>query len=75
MLVSSANRSKKSGAQSLAQVRKNFGNQADLLIDAGDLPPGRPSTIVEADATGWTMIREGAITAAEITERIGQPPR
>ena len=26
MLVSSANRSKKSGAQSLAQVRKNFGN-------------------------------------------------
>jgi tRNA A37 threonylcarbamoyladenosine synthetase subunit TsaC/SUA5/YrdC len=56
-------------------VRKNFGNLADLLIDAGDLPPGQPSTIVEADGAGWKMIREGAVTANEIAERIGQPPR
>ena len=71
MLVSSANRSKKSGAQSLAQVRKNFGNIADLLIDAGDLPAGAPSTIVDVSNDGWTMVREGAITASTITEKIG----
>jgi len=74
MLVSSANRSKKSGAQSLAQVRKNFGNVADLLIDAGDLPQMQASTVVDVSATGWTMIREGALTSAEISEKIGVAP-
>jgi L-threonylcarbamoyladenylate synthase len=74
MLVSSANRSKKAGAQSLAQVRKNFGNVADLLIDAGDLPQGKASTVVDVSAAGWKMIREGALTAAEISERIGVAP-
>jgi L-threonylcarbamoyladenylate synthase len=74
MLVSSANRSKKAGAQSLAQVRKNFGNVADLLIDAGDLPKGNASTVVDVSANGWTMIREGALTTAEISEKIGVEP-
>lgn len=74
MLVSSANRSKKSGAQSLAQVRKNFGNVADLLIDAGDLPQGHPSTVVDVSPDGWKMIREGALTADEITSKIGVAP-
>ncbi len=75
MLVSSANRSKKSGAQSLAQVRKNFGNLADLIIDAGDLAPGSSSTVVDLTAEGWSMIREGAITTAEIVEKTGVEPR
>ena len=70
MLVSSANRSKKAGAQSLAQVRKNFGNLADLLIDAGDLPPGNSSTVVDIHGEHWKMIREGAITQAQIDEKI-----
>lgn len=74
LLVSSANRSKKSGAQSLAQVRKNFGNVADLLIDAGDLPVGTTSTVVDVSASGWKMIREGALTSAEISEKIGVAP-
>lgn len=74
LLVSSANRSKKSGAQSLAQVRKNFGNVADLLIDAGDLPTGTTSTVVDVSTSGWKMIRQGALTAAEISEKIGVEP-
>jgi len=74
MLVSSANRSKKSGAQSLAQVRKNFGNVADLLIDAGDLPAGTASTVVDVSASGWKIIRAGALTAAEIIKKIGVEP-
>ena len=70
MLVSSANRSKKSGAQSLAQVRKNFGNLADLIIDAGDLPPGASSTVVDIAGNAWKMIREGAITQDAIAAKI-----
>ena len=70
LLVSSANRSKKGGAQSLAQVRKNFGNLADVFIDADDLPPGKPSTVVDIDGDHWKLIREGAISAAEIGEKV-----
>jgi L-threonylcarbamoyladenylate synthase len=70
LLVSSANRSKKGGAQSLAQVRKNFANLADVFIDAGDLPPGKPSTVVDIDGDRWKLIREGAISEAEIQEKV-----
>lgn len=73
LLISSANRSKKSGAQSIAQVRKNFGNLADLILDDGDLAEASASTIVDVSAQGWNMVREGSITAAEIYEKIGVP--
>jgi L-threonylcarbamoyladenylate synthase len=74
LLVSSANRASKAGAQSVAQVRKNFGNVADLLIDAGDLPPAAPSTIVDVFEDGWRMVRESIPTAAEITAKLGVGP-
>lgn len=71
LLISSANRTKKSGAQSLAQVRKNFGNLARLLIDDGDLPPAAPSTVLDITPDGWTLVREGAISRAEIETTLG----
>ncbi len=71
MLVSSANRSRKHGSQSISQVRKNFGTFLDILIDAGDLSPGKPSTIVDATNSSWTMIREGAVSKEELTRTIG----
>lgn len=66
LLISSANRTKKAGAQSLAQVRKNFGNAVDVLIDKGDLPPAPPSTVVDITADGWKLVREGAITEGDL---------
>lgn len=74
LLISSANRSKKSGAQSIAQVRKNFGNLADLIIDAGDLHNGQASTIVDVSTEGWTMVRNGGLGVEEITKKVGVPP-
>jgi L-threonylcarbamoyladenylate synthase len=74
LLVSSANRASKMGAQSVAQVRKNFGNVADLLIDAGDLPVGEPSTIVDVFEDGWRMVRESLPSAADITAKLGMGP-
>ncbi|MDY0002296.1 MAG: L-threonylcarbamoyladenylate synthase [Polyangia bacterium] len=74
LLISSANRSKKSGAQSIAQVRKNFGNLADLILDDGDLAQGSSSTIVDVSSEGWSMVREGSISGRELTEKIGMPP-
>lgn len=62
LLVSSANRQRKAGASSPAQIRKNFMSKVDLFIDAGDLPTGIASTVVEIDAQGAiTVTRPGSI--------------
>lgn len=63
VLVSSANRQKKQGAGSPAQVRKNFVSHIDLFVDAGDLPPCPPSTVVAVEEGGPVVIRPGAIGA------------
>jgi L-threonylcarbamoyladenylate synthase len=74
ILVSSANRAAKSGAHSVAQVRKNFGNVADVLVDAGDLKDDSPSTIVDVSDAGWSMVREASIKVADIEARLGLAP-
>lgn len=76
VLVSSANLSRKVGASSVAQIKKNFTHTVDLLIDAGDIPPGPPSTIVDLTEGEPKILREGAIPAArirEVLEGTGQP--
>ena len=73
MLVSSANRSRKHGAQSVAQVRKNFGTALDILVDGGDISPGKPSTIVDATDSTWSLVREGEVSTEEIARLVGEP--
>jgi L-threonylcarbamoyladenylate synthase len=71
LLVSSANLAQKVGASSVAQIKKNFTHTVDLLIDAGDVQPAPPSTIVEFDeAGGWKLLREGSVTRAQIEEAV-----
>jgi tRNA A37 threonylcarbamoyladenosine synthetase subunit TsaC/SUA5/YrdC len=69
MLISSANLSRKKGAASPAQIRKNFGRQLEAMVDTGDLPEGVPSTLVELTEEGYSIKREGAVAAADI-ERV-----
>ena len=67
LLVSSANREHKHGEQSPAQVRKNFANQVDLFIDAGDLPASSHSTVVDVDGGGEVKVtRQGVLEEALI---------
>ena len=68
LLVSSANKQKKAGAGSPAQVRKNFSSRIDLFIDAGDLPPASPSTVVDFQKGVPKIIRPGAIPEDEIAQ-------
>jgi L-threonylcarbamoyladenylate synthase len=72
LLVSSANLERKAGAGSGAQVRKNFQQRVDVWVDAGDLAAGAPSTLVEVTEDGWTMVREGSITRAQIEAVLAQ---
>ena len=69
LLVSSANKEKKHGAGSPAQVRKNFFSKIALFVDAGDLPPGDSSTVVDLVNGELKVLREGAVKVGEI-ERV-----
>ena len=61
ILVSSANRERKPGAESPAQIRKNFNAQVDMFIDAGDLPREPSSTVVDLSGPLLTVTRQGAL--------------
>lgn len=68
LLVSSANREKKGGDTSPAQVRKNFANRVTLFVDKGDLAAEPPSTVVDVQNDSLVVTRQGSIPAATITE-------
>ncbi len=67
VLVSSANRSQKTGAASVASIRQQFARNIDLFIEAGDLPTQPPSTVVEIDKKGQVkVVRAGSVTEEQI---------
>lgn len=70
LLVSSANKQKKQGAGSPAQVRKSFFGKIDLFVDAGDLVPSPSSTVLEIKDEQLLIAREGQITLAEIKDSL-----
>ncbi|MDQ3632158.1 MAG: Sua5/YciO/YrdC/YwlC family protein [Actinomycetota bacterium] len=69
ILQSSANLAGRPEARRLADVDSGIRSGADLLLDGGELP-GVASTVVDLtryEAAGaWTVVREGAVTAAAI---------
>lgn len=68
LLVSSANREKKAGASSSAQVTKTFGPHIDLFINDGDLSPEEASTIVNIENDAVVIERLGAVDEATIAD-------
>ncbi|HVV88285.1 MAG TPA: L-threonylcarbamoyladenylate synthase [Kofleriaceae bacterium] len=66
LLLSSANLEQKPGASSGNVVQQRFGRTVDIWIDAGEMKPGLPSTIVELTETAWTIIRDGAVSRAAL---------
>jgi L-threonylcarbamoyladenylate synthase len=66
VLVSSANREKKHGARSPAQVRKTFFGRVNLFLDAGDLAVQPASTIVDFHQGEPVITRVGAISGDQI---------
>lgn len=44
----------------IAEIRAAFSKYADVIVNAGNLPPRSPSTIVDLASRPWRVIREGA---------------
>jgi L-threonylcarbamoyladenylate synthase len=51
------------------EVRAQLGNRIDLVIDGGPNPDGRESTVVDVTGEMPVVLREGAISVAEL-ERV-----
>ncbi len=66
LLVSSANRGRKSGETSPAQIRQNFLGRVDFFLDAGDLSPVPGSTVIDVGKKGVDVIRSGAVPTETI---------
>lgn len=56
------------GAQPLTadDVRAQLGDAVDLVIDGGRCPGGRPSTVVDCTESPPRIVRQGAISEAEL---------
>ena len=67
--ATSANKSGLPPPRSIGKILEQLGPKAsliDLIIDAGQLPPRAPSTVVDVSGARPIIVREGAIPSADI---------
>lgn len=69
VLQSSANHSGGADPKTLDEVPEDIVRGAKLVLGAGPLP-GTPSTVVDLTVDPWRIVREGAVTAAEVASRL-----
>jgi L-threonylcarbamoyladenylate synthase len=74
VLQSSANHTGGPDARQLDEVPQDIRANADLVLDAGELP-GTPSTVIDLqryEQTGeWSILRVGAVAAEEVARTLG----
>lgn len=68
LLVSSANRERKGGETSPAQIRKNFTREVDYFIEDGELQSNGGSTVVEIVDGEARIVRAGSLEEKFIHE-------
>ncbi|MGA2411389.1 MAG: L-threonylcarbamoyladenylate synthase [Candidatus Binataceae bacterium] len=64
--ATSANLAGQPPASTIAMARVAFGSGVSVYLDGGVLEAASPSTVVACDASGWRIIRTGAISADQI---------
>ncbi|MGH7863816.1 MAG: L-threonylcarbamoyladenylate synthase, partial [Candidatus Binataceae bacterium] len=66
LTATSANRSAKPPAKTLAAARAAFGAKVKVYLEGGTLDAPRPSTVIAVRGDEWKMIREGAVPGPEL---------
>jgi L-threonylcarbamoyladenylate synthase len=67
IISTSANKSGQAEATTVKQVIDVFGDEVDLFVDSGRTRSNKPSTVVDITQTPARILREGAISALEIS--------
>ena len=68
----SANISGEPSATTVSEVVRQLGTTVDFIIDGGPCSGDIPSTVVDVTEEGLHILREGAISKAELEEACGQ---
>jgi L-threonylcarbamoyladenylate synthase len=64
--ATSANLAGKPPAKTLAEAREALDGKVKVFLEGGTLGASAPSTVVEVKDSEWRIIREGAVTGAQI---------
>jgi L-threonylcarbamoyladenylate synthase len=57
----SVNRAGKSPLWKISEISAEFGADVDIIVDAGDLAEGHPSTILDVTSRPFIILRQGAL--------------
>ena len=68
----SANLSGRPGLTTAREVRCEFGDAIDFVLDGGDAPGGVASTILDVSGEEMRVLREGAVSQDEIEAALGR---
>jgi L-threonylcarbamoyladenylate synthase len=60
LFSTSVNRAGSPPLKTVEEMRREFEASVDLIYDAGDRPPGAPSTLVDATERPFRILRQGA---------------
>lgn len=58
----SVNRSGSPALGTLYEIEREFGAEVDLIVDGGCASGSLPSTLVQLRDSGWTVLRQGAVS-------------
>jgi tRNA threonylcarbamoyl adenosine modification protein (Sua5/YciO/YrdC/YwlC family) len=72
MAVSSANRSGSPPASTMDEARVQLGQAVSVYLDGGPATEGVASTIVDLTGAEPRILREGAVSAAQVVEVLGR---
>lgn len=70
--VTSANRSGQADACSAEEVMAQLDGRIDLVLDGGPTTGGVPSTVVDCTSDPIRILREGAVTVAQIEQALAR---
>jgi L-threonylcarbamoyladenylate synthase len=71
LATTSANRSGEENPLTADDVLHQLGSRIELVLDGGRCPGGVPSTVVDCTVPDGRILREGAISAAQIQSTLG----
>jgi L-threonylcarbamoyladenylate synthase len=64
--ATSANLSGDAPARTLDEARARLGEKVKVYLEGGKLTASNPSTVVAVNASGWKMLRVGAVSESQI---------
>ena len=70
LTATSANKNGGENTRTASEVLQVFGNDIDLIIDAGSAPGGKVSTLLDTTISPPAILRQGAISKQEISSCI-----